>query len=96
MATTQIPSFAPTAFASIANSGASSNRVALPVTGTPTIALVSNPGPHTAYIALGTATVVASPTNGLALQSSQSIALTIGANTYIACFGGSLNIAVGN
>lgn len=97
MATTQIPSFAPTAFAFIGNSGATSNRVLLPTTGTPTIALVSNPGPHTTYVLLGASNaVVASQTAGVALFSGQSIALTIGTNTYIACHGGSLNIAVGN
>jgi hypothetical protein len=61
-------------------------NVALPgAPGGPSTALVTNLGPGTAFVVLGTDdTVQATTSTGIAVLSGQSIPLAIGANTHLA------------
>ena len=96
-----VASFAPTASFDMSVTQQSQN-VALPTTGTPTIAFVENLGEQIIYVALvasGTAQV--SPRQGLAVYPrTPPFPLTIGANTNIAAvtLAGvcGLNVTVGN
>ncbi|PVX61246.1 hypothetical protein [Paraburkholderia unamae] len=97
-----IASFAPTATINLAI-GTTSANVQLPSTGSPTAALVTNPGEHLAFVQLGTSnTVAASTTTSIAVPPfpAPPVALTLGANTWIAGISlagvGNLNIAVGS
>jgi hypothetical protein len=93
-----IASFAPTASINLAISTTSAN-VAIPTTGTPTVALVTNMAERVAYVQMGTSNAVAATTTSLAIEPRESVSLTIGTNTYIAGLAlsgvGQLNIAVG-
>lgn len=94
-----IASFAPTAAVNLPISATSAN-VLIPTTGTPTVALVTNMGERIAFVQMGTSnTVAATTTTSLAIEPHDSVALTIGSNTYIAGIAlsgvGQLNIAVG-
>lgn len=77
-----IASFAPTAPSITIAATGTSARTVLPTTGTPTIALVSNLGSSTAFVALGDNTVVAA--NGIPVMPHSQLALTIGTATNIA------------
>jgi hypothetical protein len=94
-----IASFAPTATV-VLDASATSSRVALPVTGTPTIVLVTNTSDSPVWVQLGTVTVTASPSTSLAVVPDGQIALTIGANTHIAAIAlygiDGVNVTVGN
>lgn len=94
-----IASFGPTATTTLF-AGSTSANIVLPTTGTPTIAVVTNTGEYWAYVALGSNTVTASEKGSMAIAPRSSVALTIGAATYIAgiALGGGvlLNVTVGN
>ena len=99
MATAPIASFAPTAAVELAVSTTSS-QVAIPTTGTPTIALVTNLGIQPVFVALGTSsTVTVVAGSGVVVMPGQPLALTIGANTNLAAITltgvAGINIAVG-
>lgn len=93
--------FSPSGIASL-TAIATSQNVALPGTpsGPPT-AVVTNLGPSPAFVALGTTNaVVATLSTGVAILPGTSLALTLGANTYLAAITSQsspaiLNIAVG-
>lgn len=78
-----IASFAPTATV-VLDASATSSRVLLPTTGTPTVALVTNTSDGMVWVQLGGPTVTASQTSSLVVMPGSQIALTIGTNTYIA------------
>jgi hypothetical protein len=78
-----IASFAPTATI-VLDAGATSSNAALPTTGTPTVAMVTNTGAAPVWVQLGGSSVTASPSTSLAVMPGAQVALTIGANTYIA------------
>jgi len=94
-----IVSFAPTAMV-VLDATTTSSRVALPTTGTPTIALVTNPSPAPVWVQLGDSSATASSTGSLAVVPNGQIALTIGTNTdiaVIAAYGvAGINVTVGN
>lgn len=94
-----IASFAPTASTTLAATTTSA-RVILPTTGTPTIALVTNLSGYPVFVQLGDVTVVASPGGSVAIMPGGQLALTIGANTYIAAVtlagADGINVTVGN
>jgi hypothetical protein len=94
-----IASFAPTA-SIVLDASATSSRAVLPTTGTPTIALATNTSATPVWVQLGNATVTASPDTSLAVVPNGQIALTIGANTYIAAIAlygiDGINVTVGN
>ncbi len=58
--------------------------IALPLTGSPPTALITNFGEKTAFVALGGSTVTVTPATGLAVLPMASVALAIGSNTYLA------------
>lgn len=99
MATAPVPSFAPTGVVSLPVN-ATSSSVQLPSTGSPAIAVVTNLGEQIAFIALGDDTIEASASTSLAILPHGSLALTLGANAYLAGITlagvSQLNIAVGN
>jgi hypothetical protein len=80
---TTLLSIAPTASAFLSATPVSAN-ILLPTTGAPTIALVTNTGDHTVFVALGSISVVATGNLSLPIMGGGQIALTIGAATYIA------------
>jgi hypothetical protein len=94
-----IASFAPTAAIEMPVTPVSS-RVALPATGTPTIALVTNLGQQVVFVSLGDDAAEAAAGSSLAVLPHTQVALTIGANTNLAAVTlaglSGLNIAVGN
>jgi hypothetical protein len=75
-----------------------SQAVELPTSGSPTTALVTNIGSAVGYVLLGDSSVAVTSGTGLAVLPGASVALTIGANTYLAAIGAgaNLNIAVGS
>lgn len=94
-----IASFAPTAAVNLPVTTTSAS-VQLPTTGTPTIALVTNMGEHPVFVQLGTNNAIAANiTTSLVIEPGDSVALTIGSNTYLAGIAlagvSQLNIAVG-
>jgi hypothetical protein len=89
---TQISSFAPASFAWIVGSSTPAT-VAIPTTGTPQIALVTNTGNAVGYINFGASV---SPSNGLAVTPGTTIPLTIGSNTQISGVGSTFNISFGS
>ena len=100
MASVQFASFAPTASVDMPVSQQSSD-IALPTTGTPTIAFVQNLGEQVIYVVLGAAGVEISPRAGMAIYPRvPPFPLTIGANTNLAAItlagSSALNITVGN
>ncbi|MEI7296608.1 hypothetical protein WCQ02_31080 [Paraburkholderia tropica] len=100
MATATVPSFAPTAAVNLPV-GVTSANVVIPTTGTPQAAIVTNIGEHTTFVQMGVGNTTAATTaTSLAITPGDSIALTIGTNTYIAGITLSgqsqLNIAVGS
>jgi hypothetical protein len=101
MATATVPSFAPTASVEMTATQQSSN-IALPTTGTPTIAIVQNLGEKWVYVALGTSnSVQVSPRAGIPIPPhGPAVPLTIGTNTYLAAVSlanvSAINITVGN
>lgn len=99
MAATPIASFGPTAAIGF-TAGTASANVALPTTGTPTIAVVANLGQQVAFVVLGNSSVAATTGTGMAILPNQAVALTIGANTNLAAvsLAGAvgLNVTVGN
>lgn len=95
-----IASFAPTAAVEMAVT-ATSSQVALPSTGTPTIALLTNLGIQPVFVALGASSAVTAAVGACAVvMPGRSLALTIGTNTNLAAVTltgmTGLNIAVGN
>jgi hypothetical protein len=79
---------------------ATSSQVALPTTGTPTIALLTNLGIQPVFVALGTSSAVVAVAGACAVVlRGRSLALTIGTNTNIAAVTltgvAGLNVAVG-
>lgn len=78
-----IASFAPTATI-VLDASVTSSRAALPTTGTPTVAMVTNSGSAPIWVQLGGSSVTASPSSSLVVAPYGQVALTIGANTYIA------------
>jgi hypothetical protein len=93
-----LPSFAPSAAVELAVTSTSANIV-LPASGSPTTALVSNLSAAPVYVALGTSSVTATIGANVAVMPMAQLALTIGANTYLAAVSettGALNIAVGS
>jgi len=99
MATVALASFAPTAAIPFQAKQAGGN-VALPTTGTPLIAVVTNLGQQVVFVALGSGTVSVAPNGGLAIMPGDNAVLTIGANTNLAAVAlagvSGLNIAVGS
>lgn len=96
-----IAAIAPTSVTNL-QIGTTSANVQLNTTGTPTTALVTNPGEHLAFVQLGTSSAVtASLTTSIAVPPypAPPVALTLGANTWIAGISlagvGNLNIALG-
>jgi hypothetical protein len=93
-----IDSFAPTAAVELQATNVSSS-VALPTTGSPTVAIVTNLGQRAAFVALGDDTVEALQYGSMAVLPGSPVTLTIGANTNLAAITLSgvagLNIAVG-
>lgn len=99
MATTQQPSFAPSASARL-SAGPASSQVAIPGVGA-AILRVSNPGQVTAYVLLGASAAVAvTPETGAAVLPGETLWLSIGAETNIAACTDSgftqLNLTAGN
>lgn len=94
-----IASFGPTATVAV-EATSTSAATALPTSGTPTIALVSNISASTVFAALGSSSsVTATVTGSVPILPMSQLALTIGANTYIALISESVagvNITVGN
>jgi hypothetical protein len=92
-----IASFAPTAGVTLSVSTTSANA-ALPITGTPAAALVTNLGQTIVFVALGAAGVVAT-TASLPVLPGTQIALTITPNTNIAAIAlaglSAINVTVG-
>jgi hypothetical protein len=78
-----IASFAPTATI-VLEAGATSSNAALPTTGSPTVAMVTNTGAAPVWVQLGGSGVTASSASSLAIMPGAQVALTIGTNTYIA------------
>ncbi len=73
-----------------------SQSVALPTTGTPTTCLVTNLGDYVCYILLGTTAPTVTPSNGVPVMPGQSLALTLGSNTFAAAIGsGPVDFALG-
>lgn len=93
-----LASFAPTATI-VLDATATSANAALPTTGSPTTVLVTNPGAAPVWVQLGGSNVTASSTSSLMVVPNGQIALTIGANTYIAVVAGynaaGVNVTVG-
>ena len=100
-----LASFSPTASITL-SAGKTSTAVAIPTTGSPTTAVITNissPGNETGnvgFIQMGTSSSVqASDLTSYAVLAGQAVVLTIGSNTYIAAvtqFGETqLNITVG-
>lgn len=95
-----IASLAPTATIFLTARSVSS-QVALPTTGTPTVALVSNTGDQVAFVQLGaSASVTATIQGSTPVMPGEQLALTIGTNTNMAAITLShqvgINITVGN
>ncbi|MFL9904265.1 hypothetical protein PQR71_40110 [Paraburkholderia fungorum] len=95
-----IASFAPTAAVEMPVT-ATSSQVALPTTGTPTIALLTNLGIQPVFVSLGTSSAVAAVAGACAVvMPGKSLALTIGTNTNLAAVtltgASGLNVAVGS
>jgi hypothetical protein len=94
-----IASFAPSATI-VLDAGATSSNAALPTTGSPTIALVTNPNAAPVWVQLGGSTVTASPSASLVVVPNGQIALTIGTNTFIAAISSyateGVNVTVGS
>ena len=78
-----IASFNPTATAFL-NAGTASANIAIPTTGTPTIAMVTNLGQYPAFVAIGTAGTLAATTLDLPVMPNGQFPLTIGTNTTLA------------
>jgi hypothetical protein len=76
--------------------GTSQNAL-IPTTGTPTLVIVANMGERPAFVQLGTAGVVASPSGPSAIVFlEKTMTLSLGANTYIAALGaGPLDLLFG-
>jgi hypothetical protein len=79
---------------------ATSSQVALPTTGTPTIALLTNLGIQPVFVTLGASSAVVAVAGACAVVlPGRSLALTIGTNTNIAAVTltgvAGLNVAVG-
>jgi hypothetical protein len=76
-----------------------SARTALPTTGSPTTALLTNLGPAPVFVLLGDNTAVVTIANGAVVMPGASLALTIGTATNIAAItlsgAAGLNLAVG-
>jgi len=76
-----------------------SQSIAIPETGTPTVALVTNISDEVAFVALGDDTVEATQYESVAVLPRSPVALTIGAATNIAAVTlngvAGLNIAFG-
>jgi len=79
-----LPAIAPTGQADLPVSTTSSN-VQIPAPGTPTQVLVSNLGPLTAFVLLGSSNAVTVTTDtGTPILPYTQVALTLGANTWLA------------
>ncbi|MEL6237004.1 MAG: hypothetical protein AAFO57_00045 [Pseudomonadota bacterium] len=79
-----LPAIAPTGQADLPVSTTSAN-VQIPAAGTPTQVLVSNLGPLTAYVVLGTSnTVAATVDTGTPILPYNSLPITLGTNTWLA------------
>jgi len=79
-----LPAIAPTGQAGLAVSTTSTN-VQIPTAGTPTQIMVTNMGPLTAFVALGTSnTVSVTPSTGTPILPYTSVVLTLGSNTWLA------------
>lgn len=77
-----------------------SSNVALPVSGSPPTAVVTNVGEWTAFVSLGTSNAVtAAFATSMAIRPGATVALTLGSNTYLAAValgnGTALNITTG-
>lgn len=99
MASVPLSSFAPTASIAFRATQASAN-VVLPTTGTPTVAVVTNLGQKTVFVALGSSSVTVNQNGGIAIAPAAAVVLTIGTNTNLAAaaLAGAcgLNITVGS
>ena len=95
-----VASFAPTATAFLTALPTVSTNIALPATGSPTIAYVTNTDDFWIYVSLGTSSVTASETTSIPIPPRGQLPLTIGTNTYIAAISlekpVGVNITVGN
>lgn len=79
-----LPAIAPTGQADLPINTVSAN-VQIPSAGTPTQVMVSNLGPLTAYVLLGTSnTVTVTTDTGTPILPYTSLPLTLGANTWLA------------
>jgi hypothetical protein len=79
-----LPAIAPTGQADLPVNTTSAN-VQIPATGTPTQVLVTNLGPLTAFVVLGTSNAVAATTDtGTPVLPYASLPLTLGSNTWLA------------
>lgn len=93
-----LPSFTPSAYGSMAALYNVSTTQAIPG-GAGTVLLITNLGPSPAVVLLGGSTVAVTLGSGLVVLPNQSIALSLGANAYIAAQGAQgtaiLNLAQG-
>ena len=80
------PSFAPSAYGTMAAPSGASVAQAIPGGAGPTL-LVTNMGPSPAVVLLGGSTVVVTPATGVMILPNQSLALAVASNTYIAAMG---------
>ena len=87
MTVSTIPSLAITGTANL-SAGSAGAAVALPTTGSPTVALVTNTGEHTVFVALAASSsaAITSAQTGVALSAHEKLPMTIGSNTYLGVF----------
>lgn len=78
-----LPAIAPTGQVDLPVGTATAN-VQIPSAGTPTQVLVTNLGMQAAYVLLGNNTVAVTTDTGTPIMPGDKLALTLGANTYIA------------
>jgi hypothetical protein len=79
----QTVNFSPISPSVTLNATSGGNSAALTTTGSPTIELIQNLGPYTAWVALGSSGVAATTSN-IPVLGGQTISVSLGSNTYIA------------
>lgn len=91
-------SISPTASATLIT-GTTTANIQIPTTGTPTVALITNLGQFTVFLAFGTSSAVVAANGGVPLLANSAMAVTIGTFTWIAAISlggfGEINVTVG-
>lgn len=78
-----VSSVSPTASATLIATTTSAN-IAIPTTGTPTVALLTNLGQFLVFLAFGTSSAVTAANGGVPLMPGASLPVTIGSFTFVA------------